>query len=240
MTTPQNEAQAPSAPADDLDGLLLEFDRSVPAAPSKQETEQSSAPTQPPAEIPESFTARLLRKAQERDARMRDAARPKDAEPAEQQNNDRLSQLEDFAAGIEAERTAARNKEEAEKVFQRAAEVTAEVAPWLPPEMARAWLLNEVATDGDLQQAWNERHASPEHAMRAERQVNRALRKLHNYAKSLPDPKATNDRELVTAAVRGAAVKPPPERAPDYKSMTDAEFAKELKQKYGIDSTRLI
>lgn len=237
MTTQPNDNAQPSAPADDLDGLLAEYDR---GATTKPAAEPPSAPAaqSPPAEIAESFSQRILRKAQEREARLRDAVRPKESAAEQTKHNDRLSQLEEFAAGIEAERSAAREKEEAQKVFDQAAQIAGEVAPWLPGEMAKAWLLNEVATDGDLAQAWSERHNSPEHALIAERRINRALQKLRSYAKSLPDPKATDDRSLVTAAVRGAAVKPPPERPPNYNSMSDAEFDREMRTKYGIN-TRL-
>lgn len=233
MTTQPNP-EIPSAPTDtDVDNLLAEFDTSGGSSSAGGAGKQPAA-----AEIPESFSQRLLRKAIEREARLRDAVRPKEPAQDQAQQNDRLSQLEEFAASIESERSAAREKEEAQKVFDQAAQIASEVAPWLPSEMAKAWMLNEVATNGDLAQAWSERHASPEHALIAERRISRTLQKFRSYAKSLPDPKASNDRELVTFAVKGANGKPPPERPPNYNAMSDSEFDREMRTKYGIN-TRL-
>jgi hypothetical protein len=47
-------------------------------------------------------------------------------------------------------------------------------------------------------------------------------------AKAMPDPLVSGDVAAVAAAMRGATTKAAPERQPDYGSMNDSEFRKEL------------
>jgi hypothetical protein len=50
----------------------------------------------------------------------------------------------------------------------------------------------------------------------------------------LPDKAATEDRAAVTAAVRGASTKAPEGKAPSYGKMSDAEYNKDVEQKFGF------
>lgn len=71
-------------------------------------------------------------------------------------------------------------------------------------------------------------------AKERERLTATMAREFHKeFSGSSVDGRATEDREAVTAAVRGASTKAPEGKAPDYSKMTDAEFAKE-KEKLGL------
>ena len=237
MPTPET-SEIPSAPADDTDTLLSDFDNgSASVRPDAGVTPQAPAVEPPPL----SFTDRLLQKAAERDQRLADARKPKGPEAAPQNTAEReeLQQLRTWAEGIEAERMAERERVEAQEVFDRSGEVVQEIAPWLPGDYARTWFINEAMTDPVLADAWENRHASPEAAGIAQRQIDRSMRKLGKHLRGLPDPVATDDRAVVTAAMRGASGRAPPEAPPNYSSMSDADFNRELKTKYGIDNSRI-
>lgn len=229
------EIPEPSAPADELDGLLSEFDAA--SAPKPEAPAPVAAEPTAPQPLPPSFQERLLQSVADRDRRIAEASKPKHDAPAPSTaESQELAELRNWASGIEAERAAQREKADAEVVFAKAHEVAVEIAPWLPPDMARAWIVNEAMTDPALSSAWENRHASPEAAGIAQRQIDRALRKLGKHLRSMPDPNTTEDRNLVTAAVRGASGPPPPERQPDYAKMYDnGAFKAVMKEKYGID-----
>jgi hypothetical protein len=72
-------------------------------------------------------------------------------------------------------------------------------------------------------EAWLNRKADPE-------TFNQTLKKLsrkfyNEIVKPAPDRQATEDRELVTASMRGASGRVPEEKPPDFARMTDADFA---------------
>ena len=78
--------------------------------------------------------------------------------------------------------------------------------------------------DPRLQQAWINRAQNPGAWNKIEKALGQELSKKFS---KLPDPEATEVREAVTAAVRGASTKAPAEKAPNYGAMTDAEFQRE-------------
>lgn len=88
-------------------------------------------------------------------------------------------------------------------------------------DFMRAWIDTQANKDPRLAQAWVNRHADPKKFG----QVSAALGKefAKRYGK-LPDKAATEDREAVTAAVRGASTSAPPAKAPDFAAMTPGEF----------------
>ena len=51
--------------------------------------------------------------------------------------------------------------------------------------------------------------------------------------RQLPDANATEDRDAVAHAVRGASTKAPPEKAPDYSKMSPGEFQAEKDRLFG-------
>lgn len=86
--------------------------------------------------------------------------------------------------------------------------------------------------DPRLQKAWLEREANPGTWKKIEKALGQELSKKFS---KLPDPNATEDREAVTAAVRGASSRAPEGKVPEYGSMNNNEFRSEL-QKLGINS----
>ena len=84
--------------------------------------------------------------------------------------------------------------------------------------------------DPRLQQAWLNRASNPGAWNKIEKALGQELSKKFS---KLPDPNATEDRETVAAAVRGASHKAPEGKPPDFSNMTDGEFRKARKEAYG-------
>lgn len=86
--------------------------------------------------------------------------------------------------------------------------------------------------DPRLAAAWANRHTNP----KAWDGVVTALsRELSGKFKKLPDKAATEDRDAVAAAVRGASTTtPPPAKAPDYSKMGNAEYAAQVEKEHGF------
>ena len=98
--------------------------------------------------------------------------------------------------------------------------------------LVEAWMDAQARTDPRLASAWQNRAANP-------KQFDRVLQGLgKNFQKkfsSLPDKNATEDREAVTAAVRGASTKVPEGKAPAFGNMSNAEYRKSVKDQFGFD-----
>lgn len=97
-------------------------------------------------------------------------------------------------------------------------------------DFVESWLDAQARNDRRLQQAWVERHNNPRQFQKVIEGLSRGFAK--KYGK-LPDKGATEDREAVTAAVRGASTKAPEGKAPDYSNMSNAEFREAHKKEYG-------
>lgn len=94
-----------------------------------------------------------------------------------------------------------------------------------------AWVEAQARDDQRLQHAWADRHDNPKHFARVVETLGREFGKKF---KSAPDAQATEDREAVSAAVRGASTPAPVEKPADYSNMNDNEFREEMEKKYGI------
>lgn len=94
-------------------------------------------------------------------------------------------------------------------------------------------LLNgRAARDQRLRSAWENRSVSPNAWSKIEKALSA---ELSAKFKKLPDPQATEDVAAVTAAVRGASQRPPADKAPNFASMSNGEYRKSVKEKYGFD-----
>lgn len=96
--------------------------------------------------------------------------------------------------------------------------------------LIQGWLDAQAQQDPRLAKAWMERHANPKQF----EQVKTALAK--NFAKkfsSLPDRQATEDRETVAAAVRGASTRTPEDKPANYAGMSNNDAAADIEKKYG-------
>ena len=95
-----------------------------------------------------------------------------------------------------------------------------------------AWLDAQARSDPRLAAAWSQRHANPKQFQKVVTGLSQSFAK--KYGK-LPDKQATEDREAVTAAVRGASTRAPEGKAPDYSGKSDAEFREDVRKNYGFN-----
>lgn len=84
--------------------------------------------------------------------------------------------------------------------------------------------------DPRLQQAWLNRDKNPAAWSKIEQNLGRELSKKFS---KLPDQGATDDREAVAAAVRGASTKAPEGKPPDFSKMSDNQFQAEKEKMFG-------
>lgn len=110
--------------------------------------------------------------------------------------------------------------------------VRGDVSPKLASDrFVRAWIDSLAEENPKLAKAWVKRNEEP----KAFARVVAGLAK--EFAKEFvnrPDPKLSEDKDLVAAAVRGASTKAPEGEAPKYSSMSDTEFASSVEKKHGF------
>ena len=100
-------------------------------------------------------------------------------------------------------------------------------------EMVEAWVDAKARRDPRLQQAWMEREAKPQAFQKIAKELGREFAKR---ASKRPDPQATEDRNAVAAAVRGASTNRVPDaQAPNHSMQNNAEFRKSVRENYGFD-----
>jgi hypothetical protein len=200
------EAATPAeAPASDLASLLAEYEASTAPKPSESAPQVNPPETLQPT-IPDFDLDREMEKLS---ADMRRTA------------------LEKEVAGLTEQVGAARayidrqHFDEAVRAIERRLSDSEVIAPANYVAMA----LMAAAHDPSVAQAFDNRGADP-------RTYARVMRKLQDKiiadAKMIPDREVTGDVLAVISAMRAATTKAAPERQPDYGSMNDAEFRKEL------------
>jgi hypothetical protein len=92
-------------------------------------------------------------------------------------------------------------------------------------------LINGWAIDDPrLRTAWLNRHDDPGKWGRTVKGLSDSFKKRFS---TLPDKSATEDREAVTAAVRGASTKAPEDRPPSYGNASNSDFASDVEKRYG-------
>lgn len=99
-------------------------------------------------------------------------------------------------------------------------------------ELIGAWVDAAARKDPRLQRAWLEREARPKQFRAIAGELGRSFKKKFD---KLPDRNVTEDREAVTAAIRGASTKAPEDTPPNFSRMSNAEARKEIREKYGFD-----
>lgn len=97
--------------------------------------------------------------------------------------------------------------------------------------LVEAWLDSEARRDERLQRAWLEREAKPKAWEKIQGELGKNFSRKFS---KMPDRQVTEDRDAVTAAVRGASTKAPSEQAPNYASMDNAELRAEMR-KLGVN-----
>lgn len=96
--------------------------------------------------------------------------------------------------------------------------------------LVESWLDAQARQDPRLQSAWNNRHTNPK---QFEKVVDGLSRNFGKKYGKMPDKQATEDREAVTAAVRGASTRTPIGAPPDLSRLTDAQFAEAKEKMFG-------
>ncbi|MCA1546306.1 hypothetical protein I6F36_05745 [Bradyrhizobium sp. BRP19] len=219
-------ATTPSTAGDpDIDSLLGEFDRSRPsekAAPTEPAPQEPSRAAAPRAYSEDELFGMELRQIQHR-AVLENVLQHQIA-TAERLHQEQLQrqEREDFAEVVD----------EAAQFLEGAAHIGD------PKQFVTRWLLAESQLDPRLAEAWQHRRDSKEHQAYAVRTIKAAFKKMSKEVSRMPDPQATEDRALVSAAVRGASSKlPPAETSAAYarrvERMSDADFQAEADRLMG-------
>jgi hypothetical protein len=102
----------------------------------------------------------------------------------------------------------------------------------LPQEAKIGWLDQKARQIPEAAAAFQARHNNPRQWAKWERYL---VREVEAAFKSTVDPVATDDREAVAAAVRGASTKVTAEPPPSFGNMSNSEFRKSVREKYGFD-----
>lgn len=149
---------------------------------------------------------------------------PEQKPAADSDLQSRLNQMEGFV-----------NQAEARQFRQDMDKTISSIRGDLDPEMfddklVQAWLDVQAQADQRLQEAWLNRHSKPKQFEKVVESLGRNFVKKYGQ---LPDKAATEDREAVTAAVRGASTKTPEGKAPDFSGMSNAEYRETHKKQFG-------
>jgi len=157
-------------------------------------------------------------------------ATPEPARPATNADaaNPDFKALADEVRGLRTERQ--------QETFRKDMDTTIkDVRGNLDPEyfddvFVESWMDAQARLDPRLASAWANRHANPKQFAKVKESLGRTFVKKYG---SLPDKQATEDREAVTAAVRGASTRAPEGKAPDFGKMSNHEFREAHKKEYG-------
>lgn len=103
-------------------------------------------------------------------------------------------------------------------------------AEFFDDTFVESWIDAQARQDPRLHQAWLNRQANPKQFQKVVETLGRNFSK--KYGK-LPDKGATEDREAVSNAVRGASTRAPEGQAPDFSRMSNNEFAAAKDRMFG-------
>ncbi len=194
---------APAADNFDVDALVAQYDAAT-AAPAATAPAAQAEPTAPPVASVQDLLANGSNGA-----------------PA----GDTLAMM-NWMLAVESERQEARdNRDGAVAISHIRGDIDASI---YTDAMVGAWVTEIAKTDAKVQRAWENRYQDPKGYERAVVALGRRFAKEHGQ---FPDRQATEDRELVTAAVRGSGSPPPPltqhEEQRRWARMSNAEFERE-------------
>lgn len=163
-----------------------------------------------------------------------DAAQPGKTEPASKPertqgtDSDPVKNLASEVAELRARETDRQYRQDIAPVIQK-------LRGDIPAELyddgdIQDWLDRQAKQDPRIARAWQNRHNDPSTLNKV---VDVLGKKLSQRFSKLPDKSATEDREAVTAAVRGASHKAPEGKAPDYSKASNQDYRKDVEDKYG-------
>jgi hypothetical protein len=154
---------------------------------------------------------------------------PKPGATPDQNTLAELKSIVSEAKGVVTEAQSVRFRQDMDRTIK---DVRGELDPDIfDDRLVEAWLNAKAAEDPRLADAWVKRSANPKQFDRVKQQLGKDFSKKFS---KLPDKGATEDREIVTAAVRGASTKAPEGKAPDFKEMSDAEYRETVRKEYGF------
>jgi hypothetical protein len=167
-----------------------------------------------------------------------DDKKPEKASPksSPEQKPEKTGELYDMVKSIVDRDNKRETERQQEKFDADMKETVKAVRGEIPAKMAsdrlvRAWIDSYAEDNPNLAQAWVNRHKDPKRFAKVVGALGKEFAKEFNRQ---PDPETTQDKALVADAVRGASTKAPDGKAPEYKSMTDAEFAADTEKKFGF------
>lgn len=136
----------------------------------------------------------------------------------------KLQQLESFA-------TESHNLRHKQDMGETVKAIRGDLDPDVFDEkLIEGWLNVQAQQDPRLAQAWLNRAANPKQF----EQVKTALAKsFQKKFSKLPDRQTTEDRDAVTAAVRGSSTRATEGKAPEFGKMSNADFQKEKDKLFG-------
>lgn len=146
-----------------------------------------------------------------------------------------LGELRLWAHDVESERIERREREDTETVFAKAKQLLADY-PHLPGDFVERWLRAEYQLDAELHHAWNNRYESDDAKRQAQNSVRRAMDRLLDATKKVPDPETQEviaTRSAISAFMLRGSRPPPPSGPPNYSAMTDKEFSEAVKKEHG-------
>ncbi len=97
-------------------------------------------------------------------------------------------------------------------------------------KLVKGWIDAMAEDTPKLATAWVNRDNNPKAFQKVVEQLGRDFSKKFS---KLPDKSATEDREAVSHAVRGASTNAPEGKAPDFSGMSNAEYREKHKAAYG-------
>lgn len=154
-------------------------------------------------------------------------------------NNEQKPAPFELSAAVQAllERDRKRDREEQQRQFEVDMKETVKAvrgdlsADVASDRLVRAWIDGMAEENPRLANAWVNRKKDPKAFNRI---VEGLAREFAKEFSKRPDPNVTEDRESVSAAVRGASTKTPEDKPKNYGSMSDNDFAAEVEKNYGF------
>lgn len=142
---------------------------------------------------------------------------------------DDLKVLLEQARGVISEANATKFRHDMDKTIKNIrGELDASV---FDDDFVEAWVDAQARKDPRLSKAWLNRNANPKQFEKVQAELGKSFEK--RYSK-MPDKQATEDREAVTAAVRGASTQAPERKPANYAGMSDSEYRDAVKKEHGF------
>ena len=141
--------------------------------------------------------------------------------------------LYEEGCGKENQEDEAREKEQKLSRFEVVQEIRGDLdSNFFDDNVLIGWLDAEARQDKRLNKAFTDRQQNPKQFQKI---VAGLKSKLSKKAAALPDKQATEDKEAVTAAVRGSSTTAPEKKSISYNGKSDADFSKSVREEYGFE-----